>query len=370
MKYRDFGKTGERVSALGFGCMRLPVSDKDNSASIIEEEAVGMLRYAIDSGVNYLDTAFFYHSQQSEVTVGNALRDGYREKVLLATKSPIGDIKDAEDFRRRLGVQLERLRADTIDCYLFHCIMQGSWEEPVLSENLIAEMERAKAEGKIRYIGFSYHDNAEFFKTVCDAYDWDFCQIQLNYIDVNNQAGLEGAQYAAAKGMAVIAMEPLLGGKLANLPENVAKALPEGRGQVKAALDFLWNHPEISLVLSGMSSMEQVKENLAYAEASDAVRFTEEELAMFAAAKEIFENSAMVSCTACEYCLPCPQGVNIPAIFKQYNLGVHSMKAAKERYAKIEGKASGCIKCGVCEDKCPQHIEISRVLEEAEKVLL
>ncbi len=371
MKYRTLGKTGERVSVLGYGCMRFPMSNSENNGSIIVEDAVAQLRYAIDEGLNYVDTAYFYHDCKSEEVVGKALKDGYREKVLLATKSPFGGFKSGEDFREHLETQLKRLEVDMIDCYLLHCVTQDNWESSAIANNLLSEMEKAREQGKIRYIGFSYHDNSEFFRRVIDYYPWDFCQIQFNYIDVNNQAGLEGLKYAAAKGMGVIVMEPLLGGRLCEprLPVNVKNALPKDKTPAQSGFDFIWNLPEVSLLLSGMSNMEQVRENLQYADESGEGKLSGEELKIYEKARNIYNNSALVSCTACEYCMPCPSGVNIPECFRLYNKTVYSSRSAREEYASLNGSAALCAKCGECEAKCPQKIGIISELEKALEIL-
>lgn len=359
MQYRQFGKTGETVSVLGYGCMRFPLANREDNGSIDYDQSVAMLRHAIDNGVNYVDTAFFYHDGKSESFVGKALQDGYREKVLLATKAPFGDYQSKNDFWEKLNTQLERLQTDVIDCYLLHCVTARNWENSAVKHGLIEEMVKARKQGKIRYIGFSYHDDYELFTQVCDAFPWDFCQLQLNYVDVENQAGLKGLAYAAERGIPVIAMEPLLGGRLADPPDNVKNALPKGKHPVQSAFDFLWNRPEIVTLLSGMGAMQQVEDNLRYASDAQTNILSEAALQEYDHARHIFEHAAIVSCTACEYCMPCPFGVHIPEVFRQYNRTVHSMRKAKEDYAAMDGDASLCQACTVCEEKCPQHIVIS-----------
>ncbi|MEG1834516.1 MAG: aldo/keto reductase [Oscillospiraceae bacterium] len=367
MQYRDFGSTGEKVSALGFGCMRLPTNGSDRN--INEDEAIKIIRHGIDEGVNYIDTAFFYHGGKSEGLVGKALLDGYREKVLLATKSPFAAFKIGFEFNKILKMQLKRLQTDHIDMYMLHAANLKAFKNSALKLDLISKMEKAKAEGKIRYIGFSFHDDYEAFEEILNAYHWDFCQIQLNYIDVNNQAGIKGLELAAKKGIAVIVMEPLLGGKLANPTENLIKALPQGVPPVQSALDFIWSRKEVSLLLSGMSNSEQVEQNLKYASESSIGKLSDEDLEKFIDAKKVFDTMAKVSCTKCSYCMPCPAGVEVPEIFSAYNKSAIDVNDAKKQYAKIKGSAELCVKCKKCEAVCPQKIEISKVLEEASDFL-
>lgn len=228
MQYREFGKTGEKVSALGFGCMRLPTLG-NLTRSIDEPQAVRMIHNGIDNGINYIDTAFFYHEGRSEGLVGKALENGYRNKVLLATKSPFTGFKLGVEFDRILDTQLKRLKTDHIDMYLLHAANLKAWKNSALKFDLLSKMERAREQGKIRYIGFSFHDNLDAFMTILNGYDhWDFCQIQYNYVDIDHQAGTKGLEAAAAKGLGVIVMEPLLGGKLASPTDNVRAALPAG----------------------------------------------------------------------------------------------------------------------------------------------
>lgn len=366
MQYRDFGKTGEKVSALGFGCMRLPTLS-NLTHSIDEKEAMRIVRNGIDNGINYVDTAFFYHNGKSEGFVGKALQDGYRDKVLLATKSPFGGFKFGFEFDKILNTQLKRLQTDHIDMYLLHAANLKAWKNSALKFDLLSKMEKARAAGKIRYIGFSFHDSYEAFETILNGYDgWDFCQIQYNYVNTDYQAGTKGLEAAAKKGLGVIVMEPLLGGKLANPTDNVKAALPQGVSPVQASLDFIWDRPEVSLLLSGMSNGEQVTQNLQYADESRVGKLTDEQKACFTTAKTVFDTSARISCTHCEYCVPCPKGVEIPEIFAQYNKSVQDKGAAKKAYKKIKGGAQLCVGCGKCEEKCPQQLPIREKLKEAD----
>jgi len=367
MQYRKIGNTGVEVSALGFGCMRLPINE---DKTINEEKAIAMIRHAIDSGVNYVDTAYPYHQGTSELLVGKALKDGYREKVYLADKLPIWLLESEDDFDKYLDEQLKKLDTDHIDFYLLHALGRERFDEKLKKFNLTKKLEAARAAGKIRYIGFSFHDSLDVFKEIVDYYDgWDFCQIQYNYINLDYQAGTEGLKYAASKGLGVIIMEPLLGGKLANLAPHVAEKFPEGKSHVEYALDFLWDKPEVSLILSGMTEPEQVEANLEYASRSHVGMVTKEDEAVYASAKEIFDKMALVSCTKCAYCMPCPFGLNIPEIFAAYNMTAsHGMNPAKAAYEAISTKADACRACHHCEKECPQHIKISEVMPQVAKV--
>lgn len=365
MKYSDFGKTGCKVSRLGFGAMRLPLTDPEDSASINEDEAVKMLRFAIDSGVNYIDTAFFYHNGESEKIVGKALRDGYREKTYLATKLPMGEVKEPEDFDRILDTQLQKLDTDHIDFYLFHALNEAHWET-VKRFGLVDKMKKAKADGKIRHMGFSFHDNPEIFTKIVDEYDGcEFCQIQLNYLDVDHQAGIDGLKYAASKGLGVVIMEPIRGGRLANPSEEIAAVLPDGRTPVENALAFLWDKSEVSLLLSGMSSFEQVKQNLESADKFDVGCLSEKEQAQYAEAKKLFDKSTLIPCTGCYYCQPCPNDVLIPEVFAAYNkIEDGDLRSVRAAMPDIEDVINRCVKCGLCEEKCPQQIKIIEKLRD------
>jgi len=365
MQYRKFGKLDFKVSALGFGTMRLPTNEK----GIIDEgEAIKMIRYAIDHGVNYIDTAYPYHEGFSEIVTGKALKDGYREKVKLATKSPTWLIKEAEDFDRLLDEQLEKLQTDCIDFYLLHALSGDSWRNVIQKFNLIKRAETAKLAGKIKHIGFSFHDKAPAFIEIVDGYDkWDFCQIQYNYLDIENQATIKGLKYAASKEIAVVIMEPLLGGKLANPPKDVKAILDEnGKNQAASdwALQWIWNQPEVSVVLSGMSNMEQVEGNIISAEKSAVGLFGKQELNTIDRVIQKYGERVAIPCTACRYCMPCPNNVNIPRNFELYNVSivhedVEGSKSAYNNYFGDGNIASACIQCKICEEKCPQSIPIS-----------
>jgi len=384
MKYRKMGRITDKVSALGFGAMRMPSS---------RSEAISMIRYAIDNGVNYVDTAFMYHGGQSEVIVGKALLDGYREKVTLTTKSPLGMVKTREDFDKRLNKQLRRLKLNP-DIYLFHGMNKDRLEK-VKNLNLIEKMEEAKAEGKFKYIGFSFHDSFDAFKEIIDYYDWDCCQIQHNYLDVDFQAGTKGLQYAASKNIPVIIMEPIRGGQLI-IPEDKLDTKPEiktvldqspvKRSMADWALQFLWNQPEVSVVLSGMSTMQQVIENVESANNSRINTLTKEELETISALREAFKTYFVVPCTNCGYCMPCPNGVKIPTINRLVNEAAYwgtsknpivlffygslaktqeELEQKKAAGDEAEGAQTLCIQCGECLEKCPQEINIPDIMEKA-----
>lgn len=366
MQYRTLGNTGCKVSALGFGTMRLPTTDQTpGSPHIDKEEAVRLIRYAIDHGVNYVDTAYNYHGGQSEAVVGEALLDGYREKTYLATKSPVWLFEKPEDFDTHLEEQLAKLQTDHVDFYLLHALNRDTWENRVKKHRLIARMEQAKAAGKIRFMGFSFHDEISLFKEIVDAGPWDFCQIQYNYINVDYQAGQEGLLYAAGKGLGVVIMEPLLGGRLAVAPKQVAKVLPAGRSAVEWAFDYLWDQPQTSLLLSGMGAMEMVQENIAFAEKSRPGMVPAEEKPLYQEAKRLFDTMAIVPCTQCGYCMPCPFGVEIPQVYDAYNKTASlGMKKARPVYEALGGKADLCKACGRCEEHCPQHIRSTQRMPE------
>lgn len=369
MKYRKFGTMGIEVSALGFGCMRFPTIRRDGKEVIDEERAIAMVRKAIDSGVNYVDTAYPYHDGESEILLGKALKEGYREKVYIADKCPVWLIEKEEDFERYLDEQLKKLDVESIDFYLLHALDGERLEHVVKKFHLTDHLEQAKAAGKIKHIGFSFHDDLESFKAIIDFYDgWEFCQIQYNYVDIQHQAGREGLRYAADKGLGVVIMEPLRGGKLADVAPHLADVFPKEKTPVEWALDFLWDQPEVSLLLSGMSSKRQVEENLAYADRSQPGMLKGEEKAIYPKAKEIFDTMALVKCTKCSYCMPCPAGIDIPGIFAVYNSTVTLGKEkAKASYEALETKANACVKCLRCEQVCPQHIGISGVMMEIDE---
>ena len=376
MQYRTFGKLDWKPSALGFGAMRLPVIDND-PGRIDEPEATQMLRYAIDHGVNYVDTAYTYHRGISETFLGRVLQDGYRQRVKLATKLPSWLIRTPKDFDRYLNEQLERLQTETVDFYLLHGLDEESWHN-LRDLNVLDWAEKAMVDGCIRYLGFSFHDRYEVFQEIVDAYDgWTFCQIQYNYMDEEHQAGSRGLKYAADKGLAVVVMEPIRGGQLARNPPQAIVELWDTAARKRTpadwALQWVWNHPEVSLVLSGMSTLEQVKQNVASGSQSSPGILTADELALIARVRDQYRELCPIPCTQCKYCLPCPSGVNIPRIFEIHNEAImyndHKEARIFYNWLKEEEKADSCTECAQCEELCPQAIEIVEWLARAHQLL-
>ncbi len=378
MQFRTFGRTGKQVSVLGFGCMRLPIVGGD-MATIDEPLANEMLRHAIDRGVNYVDTAYAYHGGNSERFVGRALKDGYRQKVNLATKMPVWLAESADDFDRLLDEQLERLQTAHIDFYLLHALSDRSWPK-VRDLGVLPWAERSMADGRIGHLGFSFHDDLDAFKLIVDDYDaWAFCQIQYNYVDTDVQAGTEGLLYAADKGLAVVVMEPIRGGRLAVLPEPVTHILDrlEPRHSPAAlALRWVWQHPQVSVVLSGMSTMQQVIENLMTADESPVGLLSDDDLVVYEQAGDKIRELCPIPCTECRYCMPCPNGVFIHAMLGLYNLAtVHGqLEEARCRYRGFgrpgdDISAGACIQCRECEERCPQQIPISEWMPRVHDLL-
>lgn len=364
--------------------MRLPIIG-DDPTNIDEENAINMIRHAIDQGVNFIDTAYPYHGLslaqggQSEPLVAKALKDGYREKVKIATKLPSWIIKTREDMDKYLNEQLERLETDYIDFYMVHGINRTYWEN--LKKLGFEEfLDQAIADGRIKHAGFSFHHQIELFKEVVDHYDWSFCLIQYNYLDEDYQAGKEGLEYAFKKGLGIAVMEPLRGGQLAvNIPQKAQEVFEKSdvkRSPAEWALRWVWNHPEVSVVLSGMNTMDQLKENLKIAEEAQPNSLTDRELESIDQAKSIFEEKLQINCTSCGYCLPCPSGVNIPENFSKYNdYFLFGSPEEKELYqfhfdALImeDERASLCIECGVCEEHCTQDIPIIQELKKVKEL--
>ncbi len=377
MKMRKIEKLGIEVSAFGVGCMRFPMTTVDGVEVVDESISTPAIRYAIDNGVNYMDTAYVYSNQKNETALGHALRDGYREKVYVATKLPTWACNTREDMDRILDESLARLETDYIDFYLVHALNKDSWQK-IYDLGVLDFMDKAKASGKIRYACFSFHDNYETFKTILEAYDWDMCQIQFNFMDVENQAGLKGLKLAGERGVPVVIMEGLLGGKLANAPDNVQAlydSWPEKRSPVEWAFRWLCNFPEVATVLSGVTNLEMTKNNLEIFDRCETGIMREEELALIDKVREAYLSRTKIGCTGCRYCMPCPNEVDIPGIFSTWNdLSLYGQNlAGNRRYAKklSEGKgADKCIECGACEGVCPQQLSIIESLKIAHSEML
>lgn len=375
MLYRTMPKNGDRLSILGFGCMRLPATPE---GAIDEPRAIAQIRAAIDAGVNYVDTAWPYHAGASEPLLGKALRDGYRERVKLATKLPSWLVTSRADMDRFLDAQLARLGTDHIDYYLVHALDGPLWDA-VAFHGVADFLDAAKADGRIVNAGFSFHGLLPDFKRIVDAYPWVFCQIQYNYLDQQFQAGTEGLRYAAAKGLGVVVMEPLRGGMLARpAPAPAIAALWDAaearREPADWALRWVWNHPEVTLLLSGMNEEAHIAQNVAVAGQALPGGLTDAETALVDRVATTYKELLKVGCTGCGYCMPCPMGVQIPKCFDAYN-ALHmngDADSAKFRYVvsvggvlgvDAPGFASQCAACGECLEKCPQHIEIPEVLK-------
>lgn len=369
MLYRQFDKLDHRISLLGLGAMRFPTT-ADGKAD--EAEAIRMIHRAIDSGVNYLDTAYTYHGGESEVILGKALKGGYREKVLIADKLPIWLVKKEEDVRRFFEEQRQRLDVDCIDLYLIHCLNKEGWST-TKNCRVLPILEELRAEGKIGHIGFSFHDELPLFKEIVDSYDWEFCQIQLNFVDTKFQAGLEGLRYAGAKGIPVVIMEPLKGGRLTDAIPPMIQELwdqaPVKREPVEWAFQWVASQPEVVTILSGMSSMEQLEQNLALFSRDDLGKLSDPELAVIQKVADLYLTLIKYPCTECGYCQPCPSGVLIPRIIRYYNdwcIYEHNPKL-KDEYLTWQDDsehASNCVKCGACEGHCPQHLPVMQIMDE------
>jgi predicted aldo/keto reductase-like oxidoreductase len=378
MQYRFMKSTNDHLSALGYGCMRFP----EKNRKIDSKRAEAQLRSAIDQGVNYLDTAFMYHFGESEPFLGQALSGGLRQKVKLATKLTPLSIKTETDMEGMLNSQLKRLRTDRIDYYMLQAMDEILWNR-LQKFDVLRFMDRIKADGRIVNAGFSFHGDPDTFREIVDAYDWQFCQIQYNYLDEFNQAGTQGLEYAAAKGLGVMIMEPLRGGSLGdNLPPSVAAIFKESGlpwSPAEWALRWVWNRPEVAVVLSGMNDESHIKENIRTACDALPNSLTEEQMQIIERVKAAYNAVINIGCTSCRYCMPCPSGVNIPMCFEIYNRRKFFNENKFECMAKYalmlgglekdsfkRGFASQCTECGKCETKCPQHLKIPELLKDVQ----
>jgi len=379
MQYRKVPKTGDEISAIGYGCMRFPT----RMGRIDEKKAEEQIRYAIDQGVNYFDTAYPYHNGNSESFLGKIFGNDLdlRNKVKLVTKLPPWSVKTRADMDRILADQLKKMQIDCIDYYLIHGIHSPKDWERLKELGVLDFLDEAKEKGYIKHTGFSFHSNLKTFKEIVDDYDWDMCQIQYNYLDETNQAGLEGLRYAAERDIAVFIMEPLRGGNLAGkIPKEAQQIFDKNktkRTSAEWALRWIWNHPEVTCVLSGMNVDEHVKENIEAAGTAYPGHLKPEEIKSIEAVRDVFVKLTKVPCTGCAYCMPCPANVNIPLCFEKYNSKSYfGGMDPKVMYLVQNGVlpdkpafASQCVNCGKCETNCPQHIEIREELKNVSKEL-
>ncbi|MHA1927672.1 MAG: aldo/keto reductase [Candidatus Thorarchaeota archaeon] len=378
MYYRTLGRTGIKTSALGFGCMRLPTIEQ--GGKIDRDRAIKLIRQGIDNGITYVDTAWPYHKGESEVVLGLALKDGYREKVTLVSKCPVGfpDFSEPELFDERLDEQLRRLDVECLDFYLFHALNKKSWDEKIIGLNLVERALKAKKDGRIKHLGFSFHDTPEVLKEIIDSGHFDLMLVQYNIVD---QVNHEMINYAGEKGLAVAIMGPIGGGRLAgtDLPDEMKEWLTPGRNNfVDLALKFVFSNPNVSVALSGMGSDEMLDDNLSIVSSDDYDKLTETQSDSIASIATRFKELCDVLCTGCKYCEPCPNDVNISFIFnalQRYQIfGFRDQ--AKHLYSMIGtvrwipgANAAACVECGECLEKCPQNIEIIEQLKKAHGLL-
>ena len=372
MQKVPFGKLGFEVSRLGFGMMRLPTMENDQGEHVIDrDQAIKMVRTAIDHGVSYVDTAYGYHGGESEIVTGLALKDGYREKVKLVTKLPTWHVNEAKDMDRLLDEQLKKLDVPYLDFYLLHALRRESFEK-MQSFNYVEFLNRARRDGRIRHAGFSFHDDKDAFIDILNDFDWELAQVQINYLDDEAQATAEGIRYAGRKGVPVVAMEPLRGGALASPPQEIKdtiRAHPRGYSPVEWAFRYVGNYPEIVTILSGMSTMEQVEDNLRIFQNVTVGNLSPEDEKFVAELKKAYMARIAVGCTHCDYCQPCPQNVLIPRIFEIYNRAYmfdNNTQLVRDykNVIKDEGDGARCVACGLCEAACPQQLEIIKLLDK------
>ncbi len=375
MEYRKLGSTGINISSVGFGTMRLPVIDKVQS-NIDVKKAKEVVRHAIDMGINYVDTAYPYHIEgNSERALKEILSDGYREKVYLGNKLSVWLCDTYEECEAFVEGQLERTGSEYFDLYFLHSIDENFWKK-AKKLNVFKLFDKLLAEGKIKHIGFSFHGRYELFEEIVNFYNWEFCIIQLNYMDTDYQAGIKGLEYAASKGLGVFVMEPLKGGQLAKeAPETVRKVWQKSKFSLTEAergIGFVLNRPEVSCVLSGMNEISQVDENIKLTDTIKTNTFDESELSIYKEVKEEFSRLIQFACTRCQYCMPCPFGVDIPANIDYYNMGhIHgTIEHARNFYNRPffdKKRSTNCVACNECLEKCPQHLNIPEIMEKISK---
>ena len=368
MEYREMKNLGTKTSLLGFGCMRFPTN---NDGSINEELAFEMIDKAYKSGVNYFDTAYPYHGGKSEGVTGRALDRYPRDSYYLATKLPMWEIKTIDDAKRIFAEQLERLNKDYVDFYLLHALNKDRWQQ-IKDLGILDFCEKLRADGKIKYIGFSFHDDFNAFKEIIEGYKWDFCQIQLNYMDKDTQATTKGVELAESLGIPMVIMEPVKGGSLAKLPVPITNMLREIKPELSTpswALRYVASFNNVKVILSGMSDMAQVEDNLKTF--TNYEPLSEKELKTIDEVAKAIKARVQNGCTKCRYCMPCPAGVNIPGSFQIWNEyhmyeNVDEAKWAWNKELPDNAKPKNCVKCGKCEQACPQHLSIRADLEKVQ----
>lgn len=376
MQYRSFGTHGFDSSIIGFGAMRLPLLEGGSQNDVDEESSIRLIRKAIDLGVNYIDTAYVYHGGKSEEVVGKALRGGYRNRVTLVDKSPIWLVETYEDFEKYLNIQLKRLQTDCIDVYLLHGLNLESWQR-IEALGATRFLDEQIDKGTIKVAGFSFHDSYENFMEIVNAYQWGMTLLQMNYMDEFEQATLKGIAYAGEIGLPVAIMEPLKGGLLASAPKDVSEIMASRQpswSPVEWSFRWLAHRPEVKVILSGMSSEAQLNENVHIGDRLIPLNFQTEDFAAIGGMRKAYQSRIKVKCTQCQYCMPCPVGVDIPGIFELYNTGgIYENQAhvtyLYNRFVDEAARAKQCVSCKKCETACPQHIEIAKVLSEAELYL-
>lgn len=379
MQYRKVPKNGDEISVIGYGCMRFPT----RMGRIDEKKAEEQIRYAINQGVNYFDTAYPYHNGTSESFLGKIFGQDQelRNKVKIVTKLPPWSVKTREDMDTILANQLKKLQIECIDYYLVHGIHSPTDWSRMKKLGVLEFLDEAKQKGYIKNVGFSFHSDLKTFKQIVDDYDWTMCQIQYNYLDETNQAGTEGLRYAAERDIAVFIMEPLRGGNLAGkIPKEAQQIFNENskkRSAAEWALRWLWNHPQVTCVLSGMNVDEHIRENIEVAKTAPPNHLTDDEIMSISKVRDVFVKLTKVPCTGCAYCMPCPANVNIPLCFEKYNSKSYFRDLGSKFMYLVQSVglpdkptlASQCVSCGKCEKNCPQHIEIRKELKNVSKEL-